>query len=279
MTEPLTPERLAAIRAGYDDGVDDALEGLLDLMATGRDRWLTDPNARLRWSADLTTYQADHVALLAEVDRLTTENEQLTDLDAAATRRTELHAERDRAVQRWHLEHERAETLEAENAQLHRRAQIAENALGSARVQANSLLESSRLGVTNNPDDDAWKTAHWHTRQLRIALNAGYAVAAWSAEFSFARTDKPDTALWCTPVPEQSARSFMADYATRHPDWSFALMRRTVGPWLPVTEATEARSGPQSPVRDGALSEGPGNAPEPSTDPTGVISTPETPQH
>ena len=52
-------------------------------------------------------------ALAEEIRRLRGENEQLSDLDAATTRRAELQAERDRAVQRWHDEHKRAEKAEA----------------------------------------------------------------------------------------------------------------------------------------------------------------------
>lgn len=70
MTDPITSQRLAELRRHYDNGVDDALEGLLELMATGHDGWLNNPKARATWTQSLKAYQADHVALLAEVERL-----------------------------------------------------------------------------------------------------------------------------------------------------------------------------------------------------------------
>lgn len=65
-------------------------------------------------SADLGWVRPVLHDLLDENRRLRDENEQLADLDAAAGRRTELQAERDRAVQRWHEEHQRAEQAVAE---------------------------------------------------------------------------------------------------------------------------------------------------------------------
>lgn len=68
MTNPITPQRLAELCRHYDRGADDALEGLLELIATGQDGWLT--KGRDGWRESLKAYQADHVALLAEVERL-----------------------------------------------------------------------------------------------------------------------------------------------------------------------------------------------------------------
>ena len=72
-------------------------------------------------SADLGWVRPVLHDLLDEIRRLRGENEQLADLDAAAGRRTELQAERDRAVARWHEEHQRAEKAERECEELRAR--------------------------------------------------------------------------------------------------------------------------------------------------------------
>lgn len=64
-------------------------------------------------SADLGWVRPVLHDLLDEVRRLRGENEQLSDLDDATSRRSELQAERDRAVTRWHEEHKRALAAEA----------------------------------------------------------------------------------------------------------------------------------------------------------------------
>lgn len=71
MTAPIAPQRLAELRERYDTGTDDALEALLELMATGHDGWLT--KGRTNWVESIKAYQADHVALLTEVERLRSE--------------------------------------------------------------------------------------------------------------------------------------------------------------------------------------------------------------
>lgn len=75
--------------------------------------------------------------LLAEVRRLRAENEQLSDLDDAATRRSELQGERDRAVTRWHEEHKRAEALNAERQPLAR--------AGADRADERDAVEAERV--------------------------------------------------------------------------------------------------------------------------------------
>lgn len=106
MTDPLSPEQLAELREFTQ----------------------ANPNGVIGCQGA--------AALIGEIDRLAAENEQLADLDDAATRRTELQAERDRAVNRWHVEHKRAETLEAENAELHRRMESIRLLLPTLRVMA-----------------------------------------------------------------------------------------------------------------------------------------------
>lgn len=162
--------------------------------------------------------------------------------------------------------------LAAERDKADRRAQIAENTVASVRVMADALRKITVFGVANNPDDDAWATADWHARQLRIALNAGFAVPAWGEEFSFRRidADAPDEGLWTLGTSEAMAREAMAAYTAGRPGWRFALTRRTVGPWLPVGEpqgaperdagapvgapaapaTPEAPQGPQEPAKD-----------------------------
>ena len=70
MAHPINPERLAELRERYDNGVDDALEGLIELIATGHFGGWPNQKARDIWVRDLKAYQADHVAMLAEIDRL-----------------------------------------------------------------------------------------------------------------------------------------------------------------------------------------------------------------
>jgi hypothetical protein len=64
-------ERLAEIIEAHEDGRDDTLELLLELMAVGgMYRWHDNPIARAVWTADLKQYQADQVLLINEVQRL-----------------------------------------------------------------------------------------------------------------------------------------------------------------------------------------------------------------
>lgn len=109
MTAPLTDQQL------------DEIEEFLDV-------WDTAPAHRTRYRDVISSQKSGEDgrklrattlrALLAEIRRLRGENEQLSDLEAAATRRIELQAERDRAVARWHDEHQRAETAEAALAEM-----------------------------------------------------------------------------------------------------------------------------------------------------------------
>jgi hypothetical protein len=78
--DPITPERLAEITDQYED-FPDTLELLLELLAVGMSGWQINPHARDSWIKQLTLYQADHVALLAEVHRLTTTIDQIAALE------------------------------------------------------------------------------------------------------------------------------------------------------------------------------------------------------
>jgi len=100
-------------------------------------QWLAEIRAQL---ATPKTRQGDWgpvtvETLLGEIDRLTVENEQLADLDAAATRRSELQAERDRAVTRWHEEHQRAQAAETERDGWRERAEAALDEAGALQAE------------------------------------------------------------------------------------------------------------------------------------------------
>lgn len=89
----------------------------------------------------LQTVGYDVPALLAEIRRLREENEQLSDLDDAATRRSELQAERDRAVARWHEERKWLERLRSQRDRLH-------DALGDVLI---GPWESNGAGDVRSP--------------------------------------------------------------------------------------------------------------------------------
>lgn len=61
---------------------------------------------------------AGYKALLAEVDRLTAELDEVTDLDRSALKLQELRDERARAVAAWHEQKKRADAAEARVAKL-----------------------------------------------------------------------------------------------------------------------------------------------------------------
>ena len=176
MTDRLTPERLAELRRPYDQGEPDTLENLLELMATGHDGWLT--KGRQVWARHLAAYQADHAALIGEIDRLTAEVEQLADFAVLTSRPKELQAERDRAVQRWHEEHRRAETLEKALAEA--RAQVRAACCGPWHDYETSKIDEARF--PNERLNAARAVANrWHTyAHTRVRGGPGPDAAAWS---------------------------------------------------------------------------------------------------
>lgn len=108
----------------------------IDEAAARIEHWISEHPSRAyaaRFPVD------DTLALVAEVRRLRDENEQLSDLDAASSRRSELQAERDRAVTRWHEEHKRAETAEAERDRQWQLKEIALGELTSVRLLAEQI--------------------------------------------------------------------------------------------------------------------------------------------
>lgn len=93
-------------------------------------------------------------ALAEEVKRLRLENEQLSDLDAATTRRAGLQAERDRAVACWHEERKHAAEAECERGRLRNaltviRMIVEESATNDADLLRQAILEQlpASLGV------------------------------------------------------------------------------------------------------------------------------------
>lgn len=94
MTEPITPERLAELRDRHETGTDDTLQLMLDCLGNGINVLDHRTKGRDNWISDIKRYQADHVGLLAEVDRLTAE------LERANARHCELTAEIE-----GHIEH------------------------------------------------------------------------------------------------------------------------------------------------------------------------------
>lgn len=113
------------------------------------DAQLDEIEARAQLAYDggdpLQTTGYDVPALLAGIRRLRGENEQLSDLDDAATRRAELQAERDRAVARWHEEHQRAEKAEAARNSIAR--QLADRTDELATTEAERARLATELGA------------------------------------------------------------------------------------------------------------------------------------
>ena len=75
MTDPLTPNRLTELLNRHENGDDDTLQLALDCLNVGIN--VLEGKGRDNWIRDLKQYQADHVALIGEIDRLTRERDRL----------------------------------------------------------------------------------------------------------------------------------------------------------------------------------------------------------
>jgi len=148
MTDHLTPERLAELLDNYDHGTDDALEGLLELIAIGSSDWQTKPRSRDNWIRSLKAYQADHVAMLAEIDRLAAEKRDALDECGA------LQAETLQALAAHNGLTRRLRDAETERDRLWMLLEIERGLTGTARLHADALKRVTVFQIEAN-----WESA------------------------------------------------------------------------------------------------------------------------